>query len=235
MGSTMRFGANSWLRRLAAEPKVLAVMASIAGLLLLFAKIAEDVVEKESGSIDRAILVGLRVPGNLSEPIGPAWLASAFRDITSLGGPTVIMMVTVIVVAYLFIDGRNRLASLVALSIASGAIVEKLMKLGFDRPRPDVVPHLVSVHSLSFPSGHAMLSAITYVTIGALLARAQSRRRVQVYVLCVGILLSFLIGVSRVYLGVHWPTDVLAGWTVGAIWALGSWLIAEKIGRSPNR
>jgi hypothetical protein len=157
-----------WPQRVQAEPKTLVGLGSLAGLLLLLAKIVEDVIEKESGTFDRTILLAFRVSGHASQPI--AWLTSAFRDVTSLGGPTIITLIMVIAVAYLFVDGRNRFAVLVAISIASGAIAEKLMKLGFDRARPDVVPHLTTVHSPSFPSDHAMLSAITYLTLGALLA-----------------------------------------------------------------
>jgi undecaprenyl-diphosphatase len=224
----LAFEPSRWLQRVQAEPKTLVGLGCIAGLLLL-AKIVEDVIEKESGAFDRTILLALRVPGHVSQPIGPAWLTLAFRDVTSLGSPTIITLITVIAVAYLFVDGRNRLAVLVAISIACGAIAEKLMKLGFDRARPDIVPHLTTVHSLSFPSGHAMLSAITYLTLGALLARAQSRWRIKIFILFTGVLITLLIGLSRVYLGVHWPTDVLAGWTIGSIWALVFWFIAERI------
>ena len=105
------------------------------------------------------------------------------------------------------------------------------MKLGFNRARPDVVPHLVDVSTMSFPSGHAMLSAMTYLTLGAMLARAQSQRRLKIFVLGVTMALTLLIGVSRVVLGVHWPTDVLAGWLVGCAWALGFWLLARQITR----
>jgi undecaprenyl-diphosphatase len=183
-----------WPQRVQAEPKTLVGLGSIAGLLLLLAKIVEDVIEKESGTFDRTILLAFRLPGHASQPIGPAWLTSAFRDVTSLGGPTIITLIMVIAVAYLFVDVRNRLAVLVAISIASGAIAEKLMKLGFDRARPDVVPHLTTVHSPSFPSDHAMLSAITYLTLGALLARAQSHWRNKIFILFTGILITLLIG-----------------------------------------
>ena len=216
-------------RRLTAEPKLLLALGAIAGFLLLLAKVAEDVVEKESGSFDRAILLALRVPGDLSVPIGPTWLQAAFADITSLGSPTVITLVTVIAGAYLAVAGRNRLATLVVFSISLGALTEKLLKIGFDRSRPEVVPHLVTVHSLSFPSGHAMLSAITYLTVGALLAREQANWRKRIFVLSTGLMLTIIIGFSRVFLGVHWPTDVLAGWLAGSAWALATWIIAEKV------
>lgn len=225
----MHVDLERWKLRIPAEPRTLLVLGGLAGLLLLLAKIIEDVVTKESGSFDRTVLLALRVSGNLSKPAGPYWLQSSFADITSLGSPTIITLLTVVSAAYLAVVGRKRLSLLVAVSIALGSIVEKLMKIGFDRARPEIVPHFVTVHSLSFPSGHAMLSAITYLTIGALIARTQVNWRVRCFVLGISVMTTVLIGFSRVYLGVHWPTDVLAGWTAGAAWALATWLVAEKI------
>ncbi len=211
----------------AAEPKLLAGLLVLGTLLLGLAKIIEDVVNQESGSFDRSVLMALRVSSDPSIPAGPAWLAQSAVDVTGLGSPTIITVVTVIAVLYLALAGKRRLSLLVAASIGLGAILEKSLKLAFDRARPEIVPHLVSVHSPSFPSGHATLSAFTYLTLGALLARAETRQRVRLFVLIVSVAITLLIGASRVYLGVHWPTDVLAGWTIGAAWALGTWLIAE--------
>jgi undecaprenyl-diphosphatase len=230
----MSFKSNCWLRRVQAEPKTLVGLGAVAGLLLVLAKIVEDVVQKESGAFDRTILLAFRVPEHVAKPIGPAWLTSALLDVTSLGSPAIITLITIIAVAYLWVDGRNRLAILVAISIASGAIAEKIMKLGFDRARPEIVPHLAAVNSQSFPSGHAMLSAITYLTLGALLARAQSRWQIKVFILLTGVSITLLIGISRVYLGVHWPTDVLAGWVIGSIWAVVSWLVADRVAATPT-
>jgi undecaprenyl-diphosphatase len=105
-------------------------------------------------------------------------------------------------------------------------LLSTLLKLGFERPRPDLVPHAVVVYTASFPSGHAMLSAVTWLTLGALLMRVEPRRRVKAYVLALAVLTTLLVGASRIYLGVHWPTDVLAGWCIGAAWALMCWLAA---------
>lgn len=220
---------NHWRERLPIQPSVLLVLGAAAGLFLLFGKIAEDVFSNESRAFDTTIIKAMRRAGDLATPVGPSWLESAFRDITSLGGTTVIVLVTVIATTYLITAGRTRLGLLTAASVALGALVEKLMKIGFDRARPDVVPHLVEVHSLSFPSGHAMLSAMTYLTLGALLAEVQTTWRLRSFVLATSVCLTLLIGVSRVYLGVHWPTDVLAGWTAGAAWALLFWFLARRL------
>ena len=149
-----------------------------------------------------------------------------FRDVTSLGGATVLSLMTAAVVGYLLVDEKRAAALFVLASVAGGAALSTVLKLAFARPRPNIVPHLVEVHTASFPSGHAMLSAVIYLTLGALLARVERPPRIKIYVLTVAILLTFLIGLSRVYLGVHWPTDVLAGWCAGAAWATLCWRVA---------
>ena len=115
---------------------------------------------------------------------------------------------------------------MLTVAVAGGTVISEGLKVGFNRPRPDLVAHIVETTSMSFPSGHAMLSAVTYLTLGAMLARTQESARLRGYVLGAAILLTLLIGVSRVYLGVQWPTDVLAGWCLGAAWALGCWITA---------
>lgn len=214
-------------RRIGAEPRILAAIGLLAGSVLLFAKITEDVFNSESGAFDTSILMAMRRAGDLSVPVGPAWLKSAMIDITALGGTTIITMVTVFAVAYLAAAGRPRLALLTGVAVGSGAILENAMKHAFARPRPDIVPHLVDVHTLSFPSGHAMLSAMAYLSLGALLARAQANTRLRALVFAISLLLTLTIGFSRVYLGVHWPTDVLAGWAAGAAWAILFWFLAR--------
>jgi undecaprenyl-diphosphatase len=133
---------------------------------------------------------------------------------------------TLAVLGYLVIGGKRAAALLVLVSVAGGVALSSALKIGFDRPRPDLVAHLVDVHTLSFPSGHAMVSAVAYLTLGALLAQTQVRKGLKAYVITVAVVLTLLIGVSRVYLGVHWPTDVVAGWCAGAAWAIGCWVIA---------
>ncbi|TPW32857.1 phosphatase PAP2 family protein [Pararhizobium mangrovi] len=227
----IRSAAKRWLTYLPLEPRVLAGVGIVAGLILALGKIIEDVVENESGAFDRTVLLALRVPGKLGTPIGPAWLKGAVTDITALGSPTILTIVTAIAVAYLLVAGRVRLGLLVGLSVGGGAILEKLLKLGFSRARPDIVPHLVDVTTHSFPSGHATLSAVTYLTLGALLARAQVNWRLRSFVFGCGLFMTVLVGSSRVYLGVHYPTDVLAGWCFGSLWVCLFWLIARRYTR----
>ncbi|MGV2132444.1 phosphatase PAP2 family protein [Agrobacterium vitis] len=213
------------------EPRLLASLTVLAGLGLLFAKIAEDVFDQESHAFDRAILLALRIKDDPGLTIGPPWLVNSVRDITSLGGFTVITLVTVLTVFYLLAAGKTRNAVIVGLAISLGAVAESGLKLLFSRARPDVVPHLVTVQTMSFPSGHAMMSAITYLTLGAMLARAQPTWQLRYFTFGAGLFLTLLIGVSRVFLGVHWPTDIIAGWTVGGAWALCVWMIADALNR----
>ena len=211
------------------EPRVLLALGTIAGLLLAFVDLTEDVLTGETHTFDRVVLVALRVNGDLSRPVGPPWMLAMFRDLTALGSTTVITLATGLAVTYLFIARQRVIALLVFLSVSLGSGLETAMKLVFDRARPEVVPHLVAVHSLSFPSGHAMLSAITYLTLAVLLAKAQRERRISIFVLAAGVFMTLVIGTSRVYLGVHWPTDVLGGWTAGSVWVLGVWLVSRRL------
>jgi undecaprenyl-diphosphatase len=139
----------------------------------------------------------------------------------------VLSLLTLSTAGFLLLSGKKHMAGFLSCSIASGLLVSLVLKDSYHRPRPDIVPHGSAVVTTSFPSGHSMLSALTYLTLGALLARSYRRKRLKTYFLCLAALLSVLVGVSRVYLGVHWPTDVLAGWTAGATWATLCWLGAR--------
>jgi undecaprenyl-diphosphatase len=203
-----------------------AVLALIAAMLAAFGKIADEVFDGQTRALDETVLRALRNPADLADPVGPAWLEHVMRDITSLGSFTVVAFVALVAIGYLLIDGKRAAAAFVLVAITGGVALSEGLKHLFARPRPELVAHLVEVQTASFPSGHAMLSAVTFLTLGALLARIQTRKRLKAYVISVAILLTLLIGASRVYLGVHWPTDVLAGWCAGAAWAMGCWLLA---------
>lgn len=204
-------------------------LIGVFGTLWLFIALASDVIEGETHGFDRRILLALRNPADLSDPIGPAWVEEMMRDFSGLGSTAVLTVLTAAAVAYLLLAGKDRTALVVLLSIGSGQILSTALKLFFERPRPDLVPHATVVYTSSFPSGHSTMSAIVYLTLGALLARVEARRRERVFLVVLGALLTFLVGTSRVYLGVHWPTDVLGGWTIGAAWALLWWLVTLKL------
>ena len=214
------------LERARSEIGALIAFAVAAVGILAFAGIADETVEGESRAFDESILLALRTPGDANDLIGPAWFDLAMNDITSLGGVIILSLISLSVVVYLFMQGKWKNAVVVAGASASGVILSETLKVGFARPRPDLVPQLVEVHSLSFPSGHAMLSAVIYLTLGALLARFHKRKRERALIMLYAVLITMLVGASRVYLGVHWPTDVLAGWALGAAWAALWWLFA---------
>ncbi|MCT2560197.1 phosphatase PAP2 family protein [Tsuneonella sp. YG55] len=202
---------------------------AVVGFALIY--LGSEVAEGDVFAIDKVILLGLRVKGDLATPIGPAWLKTAMVDFTSLGSTAVLTLITFLVAGYLVAIRKFAMSAFLVASIAVGAIVNFLIKLALARPRPELVPHLVTVNSASFPSGHSMSSATVYLTLAILLARSEDSRRVRSYLIACAILLTLLVGTSRVYLGVHWPSDVLAGWSVGAMWAAGCALAAKLFAR----
>jgi undecaprenyl-diphosphatase len=214
------------------ERGLLITIALLAAGIWAFAELADNVIEGETGEFDREILLALRNPADLSDPIGPHWLEEMVRDMTALGGMGVLGLLVIAVLGFLLLRGQVRNCIFVALAVGSGFLLSLWLKEAFERPRPDLVPHGSYVHTASFPSGHSMLSALTYLTLGALLARVQPRRRIKAYLILNAVFLTILVGVSRVYLGVHWPTDVLSGWTAGAVWAILCWEVARRLEKS---
>jgi|SRR6056297_914286 len=212
--------------------KRLTALAVLGLAVMVFVQIADEVLEGEWRWLDEELLLSLRTPGQLDDPIGPAWVEEVVRDITALGGLGVVVLVTAAVCGYLVLARARAQALLVLVAVAGGAGISTLLKLLFDRARPDLVAHGMHAYQASFPSGHSMVSAVVYLTLGALLARLQSRRREQIYVMSIAAALVVLVGLSRVYLGVHWPSDVAAGWAAGAGWAAICWLAALWVGRS---
>lgn len=207
-------------------PVLLAGLVVVASLYALF-ELSEVARMTTPHGLDSRILLAFREPGDPANPIGSATFEGYVRDITALGGTALLTLFTALVVIFLLIAGKWQLALFVLVAVGGGQIVSTLLKLGIDRPRPDLVPHLMRETSLSFPSGHAMMSAVTYMTLGSLLARIVPERRLKIFFISVAVLLTLIVGVSRVYLGVHWPSDVLAGWCAGFAWAIGCWLIAR--------
>lgn len=200
--------------------------------LWIFAELADDAPEGDYLAHEEQILKLFREPDNLAQPIGPSWLPDATRDITALGGAAVLSLLTLIVIVFELLCGRRRTAVLIAIATLGGLGLSVAMKAGFERERPTAVPHLMVETSGSFPSGHSMLSSVVYITLGALLARTLSSRALKTFIVLTAFFVAFLIGVSRVYLGVHYPTDVVAGWTAGTAWALLCWSVATWLERS---
>jgi undecaprenyl-diphosphatase len=223
--SPSRFGFANLKRR---ELTWLFVGLGACVLLLVFITLAGEVMEGDTQAFDTKILRALRSPDDPSRPIGPAWIGGALLDLTAIGGPTVLALVVLAVIGFLLLQKRIRTALFVAVTSFSGEVVDTAMKHAFNRPRPTIVPHLREVFSSSFPSGHAMESAIVYLTLGTILMRVADSRITKIYCLGIAILLTVLVGVSRVYLGVHYPTDVIGGWIIGFVWASICWLAVER-------
>lgn len=199
----------------------------IAGALWGFFELSEVARAGAPNSLDMRLLLAFREPGDPSNPIGSDLLESYVRDVTAMGGTVWLTLLTALVIVFLLLSGKWQVALFVLVAVGGGQIISSLLKLGIDRPRPDIVSHLMNESSRSFPSGHAMMSAVTYLTLGSLLARIVPQRRLKIYFLSVAVLLTVMVGVSRVFLGVHWPSDVLGGWCAGFAWALVCWLIAR--------
>ena len=213
------------------EQRLLALLLAIAALLFAALKLASEMLEGDTLAFDRWLLAALRIPGNPGTPIGPLWVREAMIDITALGGTTLLTIIAVLAIIFLLLLGRFRHAAFTALATGGGAVMGAMLKAMFARPRPEVVPHLIEVHSLSFPSGHSLNSAIVYLTLAILLARELAFWRLRIFVVGAAAMLVLLIGFSRIYLGVHFPSDVLAGWSVGAAWALLMGIIADLLHR----
>ena len=210
---------------------VLVAVLLIVGGTWVFIELADEVREGDTQRFDDWAVRAMRRADDPSRPIGPHWLPEVGRDLTALGGVAVLSLTTAFVAGYLLIVRKYHAMWLVLAATLGGLLISTLLKHLIDRARPDLVPHLSHVYTSSFPSGHSMLSAVVYLTLGALLTRLASERRVKLYFLAAALLLTFLVGVSRVYMGVHYPTDVLAGWTAGLVWALLCWLVARHLQR----
>jgi undecaprenyl-diphosphatase len=222
--SLSRLGVGKLDRR---ELNWLIIGLGACALLWIFLNLASKISEGETQAFDLMILRALRDPADPSKPIGPVWLEGSLLDLTALGGSTVLGLVIFAVVGFLLLQTRYHTALFVAITSISGELVGAVLKEAFNRPRPSVVPHLRDVFTTSFPSGHAMQSAIVYLTLGAVLMRVTESRLTKLYCLGMAMLLTLLVGVSRIYLGVHYPTDVIGGWIIGFVWASICWLAAE--------
>jgi undecaprenyl-diphosphatase len=216
---------KSWL-----VPGVLVPIVLIAAAASAFIALLDEVSEGDTRAIDEAIILAFRVPGDPADPIGAPWFEEAMRDITALGSAPALVIAVLAVFGFLALAKAWRPAIFILVASGGGLLVSSLLKYTIDRPRPDLVPHGNLIYTSSFPSGHSMMSAVVYFTLAALVTRLIERWRLKGYALGVAMTLTLLVGVSRIYLGVHWPSDVMAGWAAGAAWALGCWLIARWIG-----
>ncbi len=210
---------------------VLAASFLCVGGTWCFIEIADEVFKGKTQSFDDRMILAMRHAEEPAVPIGPKWLEEVGRDLTALGGVVVLAIVTFAVAGFMALSGKYREMCLLLAATFGGVIIVTIFKYSFDRPRPDLVSQLSYVVTSSFPSGHSMMSAVVYLTLGTVVAEMAIRKRLKFYCLAVAMTIVLLVGVSRVYVGVHYPTDVLAGWSAGLVWAMICWLIARLLRR----
>ena len=200
-----------------------------------FIEIADEMAEGEIRIFDEALLLMLRVPEDPSRSLGPEWLQETAVEITAIGGYPLIMLTLAVISGFFIITHRYGAALYAVLSVGSGALLSQTLKHYYARPRPDLVDHLDTVHTASFPSGHTLVTTVAYLTLAAIIIGFLDNRRARAYVLGVAVFVAVMVGVSRVYLGVHWPSDVAAGWALGAAWASFSWLVFHMLQRNNGK
>ena len=227
--------AVRWLRRL--ESRALIALAAWAAAVWAFLAVGGEVREGGTLALDRRILLALRVPGDPAEPLGSRSFQEAMRDVTALGGFTVLTLVTVVAAVAFLLHRKLRHALVLVATVLVAQVASESLKGLYGRPRPDLAPHAVYVYSASFPSGHSLHSAAVYLTLAMLISSLEPRRATKILVFATAILVMAAVGVSRVYLAVHWPSDVLAGWCAGAACALAAWAVLLRLGggRVPDR
>ncbi len=207
--------------RIGLAPVIVGAIAS--GALFAFLRIAHEMGEGETERLDQAILLALRAPGDPQQTIGPEWVRESAIEFTALGGIPVVTLLVLTVLGFLLIERRWGAAIFASIGILGGMLISTTLKLIYSRPRPDLVTQLDIIHTKSFPSGHATITTCVVLTLAVMMMRLTDDRRGRAYILVMAIIYALLIGVTRVYLGVHWPTDVLAGWAIGTFWACLCW------------
>jgi len=217
-----------WLRP--ADLKLVSQLAAVGILLTLFLKIGHEVGELDTDGFDRSILLALR--DTPDDPVGSEAFQAGVMHVSAMGSGAVTGLIVLIATLYFALAGRWRYALLMLATAIGTLFAMELLKSIYARPRPTVVTAFDPPGGLSFPSGHSMISMALYLTLGVLVAQTQKRRRLKIYVVATAASLALLIGISRMYLGVHYPTDVLAGWTAGATWALICGVVIGRIGRN---
>jgi len=211
------------------DSRLLASLLGVVFCVWAFVLVANLVTAGRVQPFDERLMLSLRVDRQPSEPLGPDWLPGVMRDLTALGSAPVLLIFVLAVAGALATRRQYHALGLLLAASAGGILLNNLLKGLFARPRPDLALRLTDVSSLSFPSGHAMQSAIIYLTLAAFLARLVQPRALKLYFVGFAFLLTFVVGVSRVYLGVHYPSDVLAGWMAGLAWALVCWTTASRL------
>lgn len=222
-------GSIRWLLEWLGQRGVIvyAAVLIVVGGTLGFIHLTDEVRDGDTRQFDATVIWWM------SQWHGPdhRMLEEIGRDITALGGIAILAICTLGVAGFLFMERRFAAMWLILIATTGGLLLSSLLKWLINRDRPSFGEPLSYVYTTSFPSGHSMMSAVVYLTLGGLLSRITQERSVKLYFILIALMITFLVGLSRVYMGVHWPTDVLAGWTAGLVWAILCWLVARHLQR----
>lgn len=213
------------------EIKVLLALLVLLICVLVFLEIGDAISAGETRKFDLSILEFFRSEDDFSKPAGPSWITNFMTDVTALGGGYVLAIMSVFVLIFLILQKHYDAFWLLLAATAGGALISFGLKEIYGRERPDLEFRLITTTYFSFPSGHSMMSAVLYLTQAAIVARFQRTWKIRIYILSAALFLTLIIGASRVYLGVHYPTDVIGGWTIGLAWASFCWFAAWYIQR----
>ncbi len=208
------------------EFTVVVILLLMVGSIWLFVEIADEIQDRETLDFDSRVMWAFRLTDNPQQLVGPEWVEDEAVAITNLASNINLTLLTLGAAGFLCIKGKHHAMILLLVATVGGALLNWGLKDIFARPRPEIVPPLVYEVSHSFPSGHSMIAATVYLTLAVIVARMVSPLKLRVYLLLLATLVMVLVGLSRVILGVHYPTDVLGGWTAGAAWAALCWLVA---------
>ena len=211
------------------ESRALLLSLVVAGAAWTFLSFAAEVAEGETAAFDRRLLLMFRAPGHPADPLGPRSFEEAMRDVTALGGFTFLTLVTVVAALAFVFHRKLRHALVLVGTVLAAQVASELLKQVYGRSRPDLVPHGSYVYSASFPSGHSMLAAATFLTLAVLISSLEPRRSTKALVFVVAVLITVGVGISRIYLGVHWPSDVLGGWCAGVAFAAAAWVALLRL------
>ncbi len=216
-----------------AEFVALGALAIVTLGIMTFVEIADDMTEADGQAFDQMVLHWMQPVAGA--PRGPWWLHEAAADLTSLGGISVLTLFALVALVFLLILRKRLSAFLLVVGLAGGVALSEGLKAMFERQRPPAAYQAVETLNASFPSGHALLSTAFYLTVAVLLTRAFPKKRVKAWVLGVGITFALIVGMTRVYLGAHWASDVMGGWCIGAAWAMALWLVSYAVERRQRR
>jgi len=206
-------------------------LAAVLGLglaLVAFQDVADDQNEADGQASDWKILKALRTDGDPKRPLGPDWVKESLTETSALGGLAVLAGATAAVSGGLLIAGKRREAAILAATFAGALALSEGLKNIFKRGRPPAEYRAAEAVNESFPSGHALLSAATFLSLGLIVANAASGTALRAYALACAAAGGAAVGFSRIYLGVHWTNDVLGGWAAGSAWAAACWLVGRK-------